>query len=59
MEALAPPFDQVYVEPPTAVKVVLDPEQIVGELTVMLGTAFTVTVATAEPVQLAVLPITV
>ncbi len=35
------------------------PEQIDGELTVTIGGLVTVTVATAEPVQPAVLPVTV
>jgi hypothetical protein len=49
----------VYVEAPPAVKVVVAPLQIVGELTVTIGTEVMVTVDTALPEQLPVVPVTV
>jgi hypothetical protein len=48
-----------YVVPPAAVKVALCPLQIVGELTVIVGREFTVTVATAVFEQPEVVPVTV
>ena len=42
-----------------AVKLAVWPLQILGEFTVTFGKAFTVTVATAVPVQLPEVPVTV
>jgi hypothetical protein len=53
------PADQVYEVAPLAVKVAVIPSQIVGELTVVTGNGFTVTVETAVPVQPAVVAVTV
>ena len=53
------PALQVYVVAPVAVKVAVSPTQIVGELTVTTGRRFTVTVATAVPIQPSVIPVTV
>jgi hypothetical protein len=54
------PFDHEYVLPPLAVKTASAPEQIVGEFTEITGSGFTVTVATAVPVQpVASVPVTV
>jgi hypothetical protein len=53
------PFDHEYVVPPAAVNVADAPAQIEGELTVIVGIGFTVTVATAEPEQPDVVPVTV
>jgi hypothetical protein len=49
----------VYVDAPLAVKLAVSPEQIFGEFTVTFGEGFTVTVATAVPVQPFVVPVTV
>jgi hypothetical protein len=54
----APPL-QVYVLAPPAVRLAVAPVQMVGELTVVTGSGFTVTVATAVPVQEASVPVTV
>ncbi len=45
--------------PPVAVNVAVAPAQIVGEFTAIVGNGFTVTVATAVPLQPAVVPVTV
>jgi hypothetical protein len=60
IEFVVAPVDQEYVEAPEALKVAVAPKQIVGEFTVIIGKEFTVTVATAVPVQpLASFPVTV
>ena len=41
------PVSQEYETPPVAVKVAVSPSQIVGELTVIVGSGLTVTVAVA------------
>ena len=46
-----PPGDQLYEMAPLAVSVAEDPAHIVGELTVIAGNVFTVTVDVAEFVQ--------
>ena len=54
------PVDHEYVDPPVAVNVAVAPEQIVGELTVIVGLGPIVTVETADPVQpCALVPVTV
>jgi hypothetical protein len=53
------PVDQRYVDPPLAINVAVCPAQIVGEFTLTFGKEFTVTTATADPVQPPVLPVTV
>jgi hypothetical protein len=53
------PFDHEYVVPPVAVNIASDPEQIVGELTAIVGNGFTVTVATAVAEHPVVVPVTV
>jgi hypothetical protein len=45
------PVDHEYEVPPLAVNVAVPPEQIVGELTVIVTGGLTVTVAIAVPVQ--------
>jgi len=47
------------VVPPEAVSVVLVPEQIVGELTEMVGVGVMVTVEVLEPEHVPVVPVTV
>ena len=47
IEAVVAPVDHKYVVPPDAVKLALEPLQIVAELTVTLGYAFTVIVPIA------------
>ena len=60
MVALKPvPGDQLYVVAPAAFKVVEVPEQILGELTVTVGFALTVTTAVTVPVHPAEVPVTV
>jgi len=57
---VAPPGNQAYVEPPVAVNVAVCPVQMVALFTLMLGRAFTVTVASAFAAQpLALVPVTV
>ena len=53
------PAVQVYVVAPFGVKVAVCPSQMVGELTVITGNGFTVTVNTAVAVQPSVVPVTV
>ena len=53
------PADHVYDVAPPAVRFAVAPAQMVGELTVVTGMAFTVTVATAVAVQPADVPVTV
>jgi hypothetical protein len=53
------PVLQEYVVAPAAVNVAVDPEQMEGEFTVMLGNGFTVTVATAVLEHPFVVPVTV
>jgi hypothetical protein len=53
------PVDQEYESAPVAVKSALSPEQIVGELTVIIGNGLTVTVATAVAEQPVEVPVTV
>ena len=50
---------QLYVVAPSAIKVAVVPEQILGEFTVTTGGAVTVTVATADFVQPPNVPVTV
>jgi len=50
---------QLYVVAPSAIKVAVVPEQILGEFTVTTGGAVTVTVATADFVQPFAVPVTV
>ena len=50
---------QLYVVAPSAIKVAVVPEQILGEFTVTTGGAVTVTVATADLVQPFAVPVTV
>ena len=55
-----PPGDQLYEVAPPAVSVAEDPAHIVGELTVIAGNAFTVTVEVAVPAHPeAFVPVTV
>ena len=57
---VAPPGNQVYVEPPVAVNVTVFPIQMVALFALMGGNPFTVTLATAFAAQpLAFLPVTV
>jgi Holliday junction resolvasome RuvABC endonuclease subunit len=58
-DTAAKPPVQLYVVAPLATGVAVKPEQIVGELTATFGNAVTLTVATAVPVQLPVVPVTV
>jgi hypothetical protein len=53
------PALHVYVVAPPAVNVALDPMQIVGEVTVIVGNGITVTVDTVVPVHPLVVPVTV
>jgi hypothetical protein len=53
------PALQVYDVAPLAVSCAVDPAQIVGELTIMVGIALTVTVETAVLVQVPFAPVTV
>jgi hypothetical protein len=55
---VSPPLHE-YESAPVAVKVVVPPEQIVGEFTSTIKEEPTVTVATAEPVQEPDVPVTV
>jgi len=48
---VAPPGNQVYVEPPVAVNVAVLPIQMVALFTLTVGKVFTVTVATAFAAQ--------
>jgi hypothetical protein len=59
IESVVSPPLQTYESAPLAVKVVVPPEQIVGEFTSTVRDDPTVTVATAEPVQVPDVPVTV
>jgi hypothetical protein len=53
------PGDQLYVVPPDAVKVELEPAQIVAELTVTVGVGVTLTVIEVDPVHPLAVPLTI
>jgi hypothetical protein len=53
------PVDHEYESAPLAVNSALSPEQMVGELTVIIGSGLTVTVATAVAEQPVEVPVTV
>jgi hypothetical protein len=59
IESVVSPPLQTYESAPLAINIVLVPVQIVGELTVTSSDEPTVTVATAEPVQVPDVPVTV
>jgi hypothetical protein len=59
IESVVSPPLQTYESAPLAVNVALVPVQIVGELTVISSDEPTVTVATAEPVHVPDVPVTV
>jgi hypothetical protein len=53
------PVDHEYESAPVAVKSAFSPEQMVGELTAIIGSGLTVTVATAVAEQPVEVPVTV
>jgi hypothetical protein len=59
IESVVSPPLQTYESAPLAINVALVPVQIVGELTVISSDEPTVTVATAEPVHVSDVPVTV